>query len=158
MDNAGSGHDATSIAAIEAVALRLLEYCRENEWAGYDPYDALNSELFSRFPALNARIPRLALTQTLKRTRWNPRRLLRVPKTQNPKGLALFLSSSLILSRLRLISGEDLAETLLDRLRELRSPGSEHWCWGYSFPWQTRTAVVPRGTPNLVCTAFVANS
>ena len=22
----------------------LLEYCRRNEWAGYDPYDALNSD------------------------------------------------------------------------------------------------------------------
>ena len=40
----------------------------------------------------------------------------------------------------------------------LRSPDSEYWSWGYSFPWQTRTILVPRGAPNLVCTVFVANS
>jgi hypothetical protein len=39
-----------------------------------------------------------------------------------------------------------------------RSPNTSHWCWGYSFPWQTRTIIVPRGAPNLVCTVFVANA
>ena len=28
----------------------LLAYCRANDWAGYDPYDALNSELFKALP------------------------------------------------------------------------------------------------------------
>src|SRR5262249_13167949 len=45
-----------------------------------------------------------------------------------------------------------------ERLGELRSPGVRRWCWGYSFPWQTRTDVVPRWAPNLVCTSFVANA
>lgn len=40
----------------------------------------------------------------------------------------------------------------------LRSPGIPYWCWGYSFPWQTQTLLVPRGAPNLVCTTFVANA
>src|SRR5262249_55005652 len=40
----------------------------------------------------------------------------------------------------------------------LRSPRSSYWCWGYSFPWQTRTELVSRGAPNLVCTCFVANA
>jgi hypothetical protein len=33
-----------------------------------------------------------------------------------------------------------------------------YFCWGYSFPWQTRTILVPRFAPNLVCTTFVANA
>src|SRR5262249_8711318 len=40
----------------------------------------------------------------------------------------------------------------------LRSPNKSHFCWGYSFPWQTRTQLVPRWAPNLVCTTFVANA
>jgi hypothetical protein len=40
----------------------------------------------------------------------------------------------------------------------LRSPGMAYSCWGYSFPWQTRTLVVPSGAPNLVCTTFVAGA
>jgi len=51
-----------------------------------------------------------------------------------------------------------LIEFMVERLIALRSPNDRYWCWGYSFPWQTRTIVVPRGTPNLVCTSFVANA
>src|SRR5436853_5438716 len=47
---------------------------------------------------------------------------------------------------------------MIDRLHHLRSPGTSYWCWGYSFPWQTRTVTVPSGAPNLVCTSFVANA
>ena len=37
-------------------------------------------------------------------------------------------------------------------------PINPYSCWGYSFPWQTRTILVPRAAPNLVCTTFVANA
>lgn len=47
---------------------------------------------------------------------------------------------------------------MVRRLSELRSPGIEYSCWGYSFPWQTRTIVVPSRFPNLVCTTFVADA
>ena len=48
--------------------IRLLEYCKENDWAGYDPYDALNSKIFSSLPFLDFRIFRLVFTQALKRS------------------------------------------------------------------------------------------
>ncbi len=140
----------------EVVATTLLNYCRANEWAGYDPYDALNSKIFESLPFLNSRFPRLVLTQVLKRSPFNVRPLLRIPKTQNPKGLALFLSAILKLWRLGLLEDKGLAGVLAQRIVDLRSPGTEHWCWGYSFPWQTRTMLVPRGAPNAVCTIFVA--
>jgi len=47
---------------------------------------------------------------------------------------------------------------MIQRLIALRSQGVSHWCWGYSFPWQTRTIVVPSGVPNLVCTTFVGDA
>jgi hypothetical protein len=40
----------------------------------------------------------------------------------------------------------------------MRAPNEKFWNWGYSFPWQTRTVCVQRGTPNLVCTTFVADA
>lgn len=144
-------------AALEA----LLAYCKSNNWAGYDPYDALNSTLFRTVPLLDSRIPRLVLTQALKRLPLNLRPLLSIPKTQNPKALALFLSGFVKLAKLRIDEQGELAQSIdfmIDRLDALRSPGSDHLCWGYSFPWQTRTIVVPTGTANLVCTAFVANA
>lgn len=143
---------------IEAATWKLLAYCRRNQWAGYDPYDALNSELLSSMPMLNRKVPRLILTQALKRCPINLRPLLRVPETENPKALALFLQAFLFLPDGALAHRASLIERMIDRLAALRSPGIAYSCWGYSFPWQTRTLIVPRGTPNLVCTVFVAGA
>src|SRR2546427_1441496 len=148
----------TSLENAKATALKLLAYCEANDWAGYDPYDALNSRVFTALPFLNSRLPRLVLTQALKRSPINIRRLLLIPKTQNPKAIALFLTAFIKLSRLGALSQEDLVGLMTERLIALRSRDAAYWCWGYSFPWQTRTVVVPRGAPNLVCTAFVSSA
>ena len=143
---------------IESVARKLLAYCRQNDWAGHDPYDALNSGLFKALPLLDARLPRLALTQVLKRSPINVRSLALVPKTQNPKAMALFLSALLKLPNTVVDSREDLIRYMIDRLAALRSSGIACWSWGYSFPWQGRSILVPAGAPNLVCTTFVAGA
>jgi len=150
--------DWGGVHGLHETTLKLRRYCEANDWAGYDPYDALNSRIFDALPFLNGRWPRLILTQTLKRCPVNLRDLLGVPRTQNPKALALFLSSLLKISRLESGSGTGPATEMVERLVALRSPGIEYWCWGYSFPWQTRTIVVPKSAPNLVCTTFVAGS
>jgi len=135
----------------------LLQYCRSNNWAGYDPYDALNSLLLQRLGLYSAKLPRLAVTQFLKRSPINLRRLLLVPKEQNPKGIALFATALIKLARQGLADmGE--ARQMVDRLLKMRSAGSEKYCWGYNFGWQTRTYMVPRGTPNIICTTFAANA
>jgi hypothetical protein len=150
--------DKDFTAAKEAT-LNLLVYCQSRNWAGYDPYDALNSRIFKALPFLNSRIPRLALTQALKRCPINLRPLFLISGTQNPKGLALFLQAVMRLSKLGLIDGGDeIAKSLAKGIEQLRSPNTSFWCWGYSFPWQTRTQLVPARTPNLVCTLFVAEA
>ena len=143
---------------VRAAVLKLTAYCKANEWAGHDPYDALNSRMFKALPFLDRRLPRLVVTQMLKRSPVDIRRLLLVPKTQNPKAIGLFLSAFLNLSKVGVAGSEALADEMVERLIDLRSVGTDYWCWGYSFPWQTRTIVVPAGTPNLVCTSFVSNA
>src|SRR5438128_10451737 len=98
----------TSLENAKATALKLLAYCRANDWTGYDPYDALNSRVFTALPFLNSRLPRLVLTQAAKRSPLNIRRLLLIPKTQNPKALALCLAAVLKLSKPGTPSQEDL--------------------------------------------------
>ena len=152
-------NSSISLDEVRLATLKLLNYCKVNDWAGYDPYDALNSKLFEALPLLDSRIPRLALTQALKRSPINIRRPLLVPKTQNAKAIALFLSALLKLSKAELADQEDLVHPMIDRLVALRSRDVPYWCWGYSFAWQTRDmGMVPRGTPNLVCTMFVASA
>jgi hypothetical protein len=148
-----------SLEEVRHATLKLLDYCKENDWAGYDPYDTLNSKLFQAASFLNSRVPRLFLTQVLKRSPINIRGPLLIPRTQNAKAIALFLCALLKLSERGLGDHEDLIQLMIKRLAALRSQGVPYWCWGYSFPWQTRDmGIVPRGTPNLVCTMFAASA
>jgi hypothetical protein len=141
------------------IALDQLEsYCRARDWAGYDPYDALNSKRFARTPLAKSSIARLALTQTLKRSPLDFRRLLAIPPQQDPKATALFLMTYVRRARKGDATSRETAKMLADRLLTLRSPSMSYWCWGYSFPWQTRKALVPRFSPNLVTTTFAANA
>jgi hypothetical protein len=103
-------------------------------------------------------LPRIALTQALKRSPVNVRGLALVPKTQNPKAMALILSALLKFPSPVVDGREDLISYMIDRLVSLRSSGVPYWTWGYSFPWQGRSILVPEGAPNLVCTAFVADA
>ncbi len=143
---------------IKEITIKLWQYCKKNDFAGYDPYDVLNSGLIKIFPWSSTRFFRLALTQTLKRLPLNLRPLLLVPKTQNPKALAIFLKAALRLEKSGIIDPSGEISFFIKRISELRSPGHPYYCWGYSFPWQTRTLLIPRGAPNLVCTVFVADS
>jgi hypothetical protein len=141
-----------------AATLKLLAYCQARRWAGIDPYDALNSRIFQALPLLDQRIPRLVLSQLLKRSVLNIRPLLLVPPAQNPKALGLFLMALLRMAKLGIVDTEAQQRTIVESLELLRAPNSTNYCWGYSFPWQTRTQLVPRWAPNLVCTTFVANA
>lgn len=156
--NVKNGISEQAADHVKRTCLHLLEYCKKREWAGYDPYDALNSRIFVRTPFYCSRIMRIGATQVLKRLPINLRPLLMIAPEQNPKALALFLTAVLKMGRTGMIEPNDPARSLVGQLIGLRSSGTPYWCWGYSFPWQTRTNLVPRGAPNLVCTTFVANA
>jgi hypothetical protein len=140
------------------VLVALLDYCRREEWSGNDPYDALNSPILDGLPRLDTRFTRLVMTQVLKRSVIDFRALLRIPATQNPKALSLMLRATLQLTGRGIADTAGLPEYFIERLAALRAAHPRHWCWGYSFPWQTRTVLVPRHYPNLVCTTFVASA
>ena len=144
--------------SLAEITRQLAVYCEANDWSGHDPYDALNSRILTALPMLDSRIPRLVFTQALKRSPMDLRRLMLIPKTQNPKALALFLSACVKLSPRPAHRQERVVAELIERLTMLRSPGQPYSCWGYSFPWQTRSTLIPRGAANLVCTTFVANA
>lgn len=144
--------------AIKGIALKLLAYCRSNNWAGYDPYDALNSRVFRALPFLDFKLARLVITQLVKRCPINLRPALLVPKTPNPKGVALFLSAMVKLSRSGVLREGPEIQSLAEMLLTLRSPGERDSCWGYNFDWQTRGELVPKYSPNIICTTFAANA
>ena len=131
----------------------LLDYCYDRQWAGWDPFDGLNSRLFEVTPLQQSPFARLCLIQALKRCPINLRGLLGVPEIENSKALALFASAAVRLESSGAIDCE-LSGDLIIRLLNLRSTGQKHLCWGYPFDWQNRHFMLPRGFPNIVCTVF----
>jgi hypothetical protein len=137
----------------------LWKWCRAHDFAGYDPYDALNSRLFQATPLKHSRIARLAWTQIFKRSPLNFRRLALVPAGRNPKGIALFALAALAdYRRLKTIEAENEARELLDDLMATSLKGFSGAAWGYNFDWQGRAFFAPRDTPTVVPTAFAARA
>lgn len=143
---------------IPLVTGRLLAYCRGQDWAGYDPYDALNSRVFRATPLARSAWCRLAFTQFMKRSPVNLRPLFRVPRRRNPKGTALFVMALLNLRKAGQFTEDEVIRGLVGDLIAARSPGASGSAWGYGFDWQTRTYLVPEGTPNIICTTFAGNA
>src|SRR5207245_11286285 len=137
----------------------LWKWCRAQDFAGYDPYDALNSRWFQTTPLKRSRFARLAWTQFHKRSPINFRSLVRVPRERNSKGIAL-----LALAALADYSGKGTKEAeieareLLDDLMWMRLKGFSGAAWGYNFDWQSRSFFAARGTPMIVPTAFAARA
>ncbi|MFM0289998.1 aspartate-semialdehyde dehydrogenase [Paraburkholderia megapolitana] len=149
------GIDPTSI--VEA----LIAQCRESDYAGYDPFDGLNSRLFQCSGLGRLRFASIAWLQLHKRSPLNLRGLVGVPRRRNPKGVALVILGLLERER-RMNDGESLREAvtlgewLLDHCVD-RSTWT-HYAWGYHFDWAARAFFVPQGTPNAITTCYAARA
>ena len=137
---------------------QMLAYVESADYAGYDPYDAMNSPLIKRIGANNKWV-RIAATQLNRRSPANLRPLLGIRKGHNPKGIGLFLWGY---SKLYALRKEprylERVDHLLSMLEGLRSPGYSGNCWGYNFDWQSRTFLRPKGTPTVVNTSFIGHA
>ncbi|MDT4954122.1 MAG: hypothetical protein QOJ02_2260 [Acidobacteriota bacterium] len=144
---------------LERAYRRLAAWCRERDFAGHDPFDALNSRLFQATPFKHSRVARLAWTQIFKRSPVSLRKIARVPAGRNAKGTALFALAALAnFRRTRTKEAESEARLLLDELQAARLEGWTGAAWGYNFDWQGRAFFAPKGTPTIVPTAFAARA
>ena len=149
---------------LEKIYEQLYAYCKDQDFAGYDPFDGLNSRLFRLTPLKHFAVMRLAWLQMVKRSGPNLRPLLGVEKGVNPKGLALFALAEL--SRFRTTGDSRHAEntrSLIGRLLETKIVGTTTderttTAFGYNFDWQSRAFFAPRGTPAIVPTAFASQA
>ena len=144
---------------LDRVLADLFAWCREHDFAGYDPFDGLNSRLFQASPFKNSRTARLLWTQVCKRSPVNFRQLVKVPQERNAKGIALFTLAAL--ANYRSCGSKEAeieASELLDSLLTMRLTGFRGAAWGYNFDWQGRAFFAPRGTPTIVPTAFAVRA
>ena len=137
----------------------LFSWCKQNDFAGHDPFDALNSRLFRATPLAQSRNARFIWTQIVKRSPSDLRALVRVPAERNAKGIALFALAQI--SNHRRIKTEETdkqAQEFLSGLLLMKLDGYSGAAWGYNFDWQSRNFFAPRDTPTIVPTAFAARA
>jgi len=145
--------------SIENAFADLFQWCRRRDFAGYDPFDALNSQVFQSTPFQHSRTARLIWTQLCKRSPLNLRPLALVPPQRNSKGVAIFALAALAnYRRLRTVEAETETRELLDDLWQMRIEGYSGAAWGYNFAWQSRNFFAPQGTPMIVPTAFATRA
>jgi hypothetical protein len=136
----------------------MLRYIESEDYAGYDPYDALNSPWVRRLGSGNKWV-RIGATHLVRRSPVNLRPLLGIRKGHNPKGIGLFLWGY---SKLYALTREprygERIDYLLEMLEQLRSSGYSGNCWGYNFDWQSWTFLRPAGTPTIVNTSFIGHA
>ena len=144
---------------LDKIYSHLLSWCRERDFAGHDPFDALNSKVFQKSPLASSRNARLVFTQILKRSPSDLRGLAQVPPQRNAKGIALFALAQLADYRSnKTPESERAARTLLAELQEMKLKNYAGAAWGYNFDWQSRNFFAPRGTATIVPTAFAGRA
>ena len=139
---------------------QLIDYCEQEAFKGYDPYDGLNSKLFRAIPAVSKnRYARLLWIQTFKRSPVNLRAITGVKKEYNPKALGLFLSGYCNLYKTKPDQKYlDKIYFFAARLLELQNTQWSGACWGYNFDWQARAFFQPKNTPTVVASVFIASA
>jgi len=140
------------------VCTTALDWAREHEYAGWDPYDGLNSP-YAR-PFEHHWFTRLVWMHAVDKFPATLQRPLSIPEERNPKGIALFALAHL--DCYEATDDEDhlaQAERLLGSLDGYRSPHYETACWGYNFDWQNaRKFFLPAYHPSVVVTVFCAQA
>jgi len=138
---------------IPASLEKHIQYCEQEGFMGYDPYDTLNSSL--NFHAFGKLGPLLAI-QIQKRNPVNIRGMIGIRKGINPKGMGLFLKAYSILYKKTLNKKYlEKADFIFEWLKKNYSIGYSGHAWGYNFDWASPGSYLKAYTPSVVVTSFV---
>ncbi len=124
---------------------RVLARMAQDDFAGADPFDGLESRLFAASGLGRFRVCRLIWLQTIKRGPRFLRRLADIAPMINPKTLALLNGAG---------DGIRLGD-FSDRLRSMQQADGG---WAYPFEWQARAFHAKRHQSNAIVTSFVMDS
>lgn len=145
-------------------SLQLLQkYIEQENYRGWDPYDALSSPLFKLPFFKSNKLIRFGAQQLVKRFPFNLRPILLIPKGFNPVTLGLMLQGyTVIYESEKKISRKDETlkriDYLLGQLERVQSKGFSGTCWGYDFDWEARHTKILAFKPTVVATGFITNA
>jgi len=150
----------TQIAKVEADVVRFTQWLDHYGETSYDHQSFFASDLARSAKSLYYKKPLLgtlavspmifceAFAPSARRLFWKPQRFP-IADAHYAMGFA-FLSCALGQSQYY-----ERAVHFLEVLKETRSPGFDHYCWGYPFNWETRRGTMWQGTPLITTVPYV---
>jgi rhamnogalacturonyl hydrolase YesR len=139
----------------------LQLYIENNNYRGYDPYDALKSPFFN-LPILKSnKFIRFGTQQLVKRLPFSIRPFILVPKGYNPVTLGLCIQAYAYLYKAEPKNKDVYHQKighLITELKGLIPEGYNGACWGYDFDWEARYAKIPAYEPTIVATGIITNA
>ena len=141
-----------SFLKVDDIIDNVRHQIESDNFAGYDPYDTLNSPFLKPI----GKWGKVIATQFQKRNPINIRPLLLIKKEINPKAIGLFLQAYSKLYRLS--PSKELkskCETLFSILDASQNKSSTGTSWGYNFEWVSPKKTLPKHYSNVVATSFV---
>ena len=145
---------------VERTLDRTENHLEAERLRGWDPFDGLCSPVFSLPVVRSQRTVRFAAQQIIRRSRWNLRPLLRIPRQLNPVTVGLYLQGQALRAAAHPESAarrRESAARAQGLLAATASTGYAGCSWGYPFDWETRHGSIPAGTPTVVATGMIAN-
>jgi len=140
------------------IVLATLNSAELRNYSGYSKFDALNSPHLCKL-TFNNKWLRIFYTQIVKEMPFNIRPFLKVTKSRNPKGIALFARAYFFLyDKTQDASYLSKAESLIQWLLENPSPSQTNLCWGYNYIWQSTLFLQDKYEPNAVVSVFVGEA
>jgi Prenyltransferase and squalene oxidase repeat len=152
--------EQTQISKVEASILRFVSWLDRFGETSYDHQSYFASDLARSAKALYYTKPLLgtlavspmifseAFVPSARRFFWKRQRFP-IADAHYAMGFA-FLSQALSEKKYY-----DRAVHFLEVLKETRSPGYAHYCWGYPFNWETRRGTMWQGTPLITTVPYV---
>lgn len=152
-----AAQDTQAAVEFDGVIWSLRDWLKARDFAGYEPYDLLNSPYLKRW-AHHQPFATLFIQAGKRYGGLGLRRILAVPASRNPKAIGLALAAYCDLAR----CGWDCYDEAADckqHLRALRSRGAQEWCWGYDWHYVSlRGARLAAHAPNSIATVFCAEA
>lgn len=140
--------------------LGLLTWIDAEEYKGYDPYDTLNSPLFS-YITLNP--IKYIFLQCNKYFPWNIRPLIGIKKNISPKGMAIFLNAYSKLLRIDMpLPVQDIInkglKLQLSWIRENKIELEDTICWAINFSIASVNSERQKNDPSSVLACFMGEA
>jgi len=123
----------------------------------YDPFDGLNSN-FTRIISFDNQLISRSIMQLVKRSPVNIRPILGIKESLIPKSMADYLAAEILINNTDSLILKNNLRNIAEKIIKHSNNDYSGISWGLPFNYASRLCFLPKNTPNIITTAYCANS